>query len=224
VSVVRSWKHPWSLVGLLGILIVLLAAGTSASASSGMASPKAGTPRPTETTTPCPGMHCPGNTAPGLLVQNGQYSDERFIDMMVPHHLMAIQMAQVAEHYGEHPEIKQLAAAITTTQGQEINELKALKQRLYGTDQTPTMMDPTQMDNTGMLMPEQLAKQSPFDRAFIDSMIPHHASAIQMASVALLRSKNPGIVRTARSIVTAQSQEIGQMIQWRQHWYPLSHT
>jgi uncharacterized protein (DUF305 family) len=73
-------------------------------------------------------------------------------------------------------------------------------------------------------MPEQLAKQSPFDRAFIDSMIPHHASAIQMASVALLRSKNPGIVRTARSIVTAQSQEIGQMIQWRQHWYPLSHT
>jgi uncharacterized protein (DUF305 family) len=29
----------------------------------------------------------------------------------------------------------------------------------------------------GMLMPEQLAAQEPFDRAFVDSMVLHHASA-----------------------------------------------
>ncbi len=173
--------------------------------------------------TPCPtGMgHCPQEgVAPAQLVENGQYSDERFIDMMVPHHLMAIQMAQVAERYAEHPEIKQLAAAIITTQGQEVNELKALKQRLYGTTQTPTMMAPSQMDNIGMMMPDQLAQQHPFDKAFLDSMIAHHASAIQMASVALLRSKNPDILRIAAAIKQAQGREIGQMTLWRSTWYP----
>ena len=176
-----------------------------------------GTPMPCPTGMgPCP----PGMVAPAQLVQNGHYSDERFIDMLVPHHLMAIQMAQVAQKQGEHAEIKQLAANIITAQGQEIKELKALKQRLYGTAETPTMMNPVQMDNTGMLMPDQLAKQHPFDQAFIDSMIAHHASAIAMASVALQRSSNPDIRRIARTIVNAQSAEIGQMIQWRQHWYP----
>ena len=179
--------------------------------------PGMGTPMPCPTGMgPCP----PGMVAPAQLVQNGHYSDERFIDMMVPHHLMAIQMARVAQKHGEHIQIKQLAANIITTQGQEITELKALKQRLYGTTKTPTMMNPVQMDNTGMLMPNQLAQQHPFDKAFIDSMIPHHASAIAMASVALLRSKNPDILRIARSIVNAQSAEIGEMIQWRENWYP----
>lgn len=185
-----------------------------------------GTPMPCPTMMPGKGtpMPCPtvmpGMMAPAALVQNGQYSDERFIDMMVPHHLMAIEMAQVAQKQGEHAQIKQLAATIIATQGQEITELKALKQRLYGTAQTPTMMNPMQMDNTGMLMPNQLAQQHPFDRAFIDSMIPHHASAIEMASVALQRSSNPDIKRIAQGIVTAQSAEIGQLIQWRQTWYP----
>ena len=158
--------------------------------------------------------------APAELVQNGQYSDERFIDMMVPHHLMAIHMAQLAQKQAEHAQVKQLAASITTTQSQEITELKALKQQLYGTSDTPAMMNTTQMDNMGMLTPDQLAQLHPFDQAFLESMIAHHASAIQMASVALQRSSNPDIKRIARAIVDAQSAEIGQMIQWRKTWYP----
>ncbi len=43
--------------------------------------------------------------APERLVVNGQYSDERFIDMMVPHHMMAVQMAQVASQKGQHSEL-----------------------------------------------------------------------------------------------------------------------
>ena len=157
--------------------------------------------------------------APGRLVVNGQYSDERFIDMMVPHHLMAVQMAQIALQKGQHSELKNLAATIISSQNREIQELKQLKQRLYGTADTPTMVNPAEMDNTGMMMPDQLASQNPFDRAFIDSMIPHHASAIDMASVALMRSSNTDIKRIARSIIDAQSQEIGTMIQWHKQWY-----
>jgi uncharacterized protein (DUF305 family) len=165
-------------------------------------------------------MPASGNVAPEWLVVNGQYSDQRFIDMMVPHHMMAVQMAQLALRKGQHPEIKQLASSIISSQQREIQALKNLKKRLYGTSNTPTMMNAVDMANTGMMMPDQLAQQSPFDRAFIDSMIPHHASAIDMASVALMRSTNPDIRRIARAIVDAQSQEIGHMIQWRKQWYP----
>ena len=62
-------------------------------------------------------------------------------------------------------------------------------------------------------MPDQLANQQPFDKAFIDSMLPHHAAAIPIASVAYNRSDNQDIQRIARGIIDGQSKEIGQMIQ-----------
>src|ERR1043165_8237531 len=136
------WRQRWVLFGLLGLFLVLLAACSGAPASAGGASlgnispsrtgtPDRVTPMPCPTGMgPCPSP--PGMVAPAQLVQNGHYSDERFIDMMVTHHLMAIQMAQLAQRQGEHAQIKQLAGIIITTQGQEITELKALKERLYG--------------------------------------------------------------------------------------------
>src|SRR4028118_973791 len=47
-----------------------------------------------------------------MLMENGQYSDERFIDAMVPHHQGAIEMAQVALENAEHSEILALAEEI----------------------------------------------------------------------------------------------------------------
>jgi uncharacterized protein (DUF305 family) len=73
----------------------------------------------------------------------------------------------------------------------------------------------------GMMMdPQQLANQKPFDKAFIDAMIPHHQSAIYMARVALEKSKNTKIKELAQNIISAQQREIEQMTQWRQQWYP----
>ena len=114
-------------------------------------------------------MPASGNMAPEWLVVNGQYSDQRFIDMMVPLHMMAVQMAQLALQKGQHTEIKQLATSIISSQQQEIQAPKNLKKRLYGTSDTPTMMNTVDLANTGMLMPDQLAQQHPFDKAFIDS-------------------------------------------------------
>ncbi len=71
-----------------------------------------------------------------------------------------------------------------------------------------------------MTDPEELAGRRPFDRAFIDAMIPHHESAIEMAGVALDESENPEIREIAGAIVEAQETEIAQMRGWRQEWYP----
>lgn len=161
-----------------------------------------------------------GEAAPSQLVVNREYTDERFIDMMVPHHMMAVRQAEVALENAEHPEIRQMAEEIIAAQEAEIEQLRSIKEEEFGTRGTPTSMDPEQMANMGMTMPEELASSDPFDRAFIDSMIPHHASAIESASVAYKESENPEIRETARDIINGQAQEIGQMNQWRQEWYP----
>jgi uncharacterized protein (DUF305 family) len=78
-----------------------------------------------------------------------------------------------------------------------------------------------QMRGMGMMIdPQSLAKENPFDEAFIDAMIPHHQSAIYMAQVASEKSKIPEIKELAQNIVSAQKQEIEQMRRWREQWYP----
>ncbi|MEH2104815.1 DUF305 domain-containing protein [Nostoc sp.] len=59
-----------------------------------------------------------------------------------------------------------------------------------------------------------------FDLRFIDAMIPHHQGAVEMANVAQQKSKRPEIKKLADDIIKSQNQEITQMKQWRQTWYP----
>lgn len=168
------------------------------------------------------GQHPPGHeagSAPADLVINGAYSDKRFIDMMVPHHLMAIEMAKLELRLGSRPPLKQMARDVLTSQQREVNELKAIRARLYGSAAAPTAMSMHQMDNLGMMDPSATTKARPYDKAFIDAMIPHHAGAIDMANVVLMRGKHGALRRIARAIINAQSKEIGQMIGWRFSWY-----
>ena len=155
-----------------------------------------------------------------MVMKNGKYSDERFIDAMVPHHQGAIAMARVALKHAEHEEIIVLSRNIVSTQQAEIEELKAIKKEEFGTSNVPMEMSPQQMRSMGMMMnPQSLADEKPFDEAFIDAMIPHHQSAIEMAKVANQESENPRIKELAGNIVSAQNREIEQMKQWRQRWY-----
>lgn len=165
--------------------------------------------------------HGSGGMASGMVMENGEYSDERFIDAMVPHHKGAVDMARVALRNAEHPEIGQLAGDIVSTQRAEIKELKSIKKEEFGNAGVPTNMDSEQMQMMGMSMePQELAKQDPFDKAFIDNMIPHHQSAIEMAQIAQKESQNPRIKELADDIVSAQEEEISQMKTWREEWYP----
>jgi uncharacterized protein (DUF305 family) len=141
---------------------------------------------------------------------------------MVPHHQGAIEMAQVALENAEHPEILALAEDVVSAQETEIERLKAIKQEQFGTSEVAMdMMSAEEMEGMGMTMaPQELANQEPFEKAFIDNMIPHHESAIEMAQVALEQSENPKIREIAGAIVDAQEREIEQMTSWRDEWYP----
>jgi uncharacterized protein (DUF305 family) len=157
--------------------------------------------------------------APAQLVVNGLYSDQRFLDMMSAHHAVAVDMAKVEIERGKRPELVQLARAIVSAQTQEIDQMREMKRRLYGDAHVALKMNPEQMQNAGMVDPDQLPDQPDIDLAFIDSMIPHHGSALVMASVARLRSHDESIAKMARGIVDAQSKEIGEMDGWRRQWF-----
>ncbi len=64
------------------------------------------------------------------------------------------------------------------------------------------------------------AQAAPFDQQFIDSMTPHHQSALMMAQMALTKAQLPEVKRLARSIIRDQNNEITLMKRWRKAWYP----
>jgi predicted outer membrane protein len=60
----------------------------------------------------------------------------------------------------------------------------------------------------------------PFDRAFIDAMVPHHQSAIDMAREAKKAGlEQPELVKIADDIIATQRAEIDQMLAWRELWF-----
>ena len=160
-----------------------------------------------------------GGMAREMVMEDGKYSDRAFIDAMVPHHQGAVEMAEVALKNAEHEEIIELSRNIISSQQAEIEELKSIKQEEFGTSNVPMDMSQEQMRGMGMTDPQNLAKREPFDKAFIDAMIPHHQSAIEMAQIAREKSEIPEIKELAENIVSAQQAEIEQMEQWRQQWY-----
>ncbi len=128
-------------------------------------------------------------------------------------------MAQVALENAEHEEIRTLAQDIVSAQRAEIELFGEIREELGG----EPAMEMSQQDMEGMMGNTdagELANQRPFDRAFIDAMIPHHESAIAMANVALQESEDPEILRIAEGIANAQELEIYQMRAWRGEWYP----
>lgn len=167
------------------------------------------------------GMDMANGSADEMVMEDGEYSDEMFIDMMVPHHRDAIEEAEVALENAEHDGLRQFSRDIISAQESEIEQLKDIKEEEYGTRKIPGGMSSSDMEGMGMMEdPQELADEDPFDRAFIENMIPHHEAAIEMAEVAREESNNSRITEMADAIVEAQTEEIDQMQPWRDEWYP----
>lgn len=148
--------------------------------------------------------------------------DLAFIDSMIPHHESAIAMAEVARERSQRQEILTLADAIITTQQAEIDQLRAYRDAWFP-DAAPTTGMAGMEDMAGMAMSDgeldALRGADPFDRAFIDAMIPHHESAIQMAHAILETTTRAELRTIAEAIVDAQQAEIDEMQRWRADWF-----
>jgi uncharacterized protein (DUF305 family) len=213
-------KKTWLLALLLAVALILAACGGAGGGQQGSGSGGMAGMDHSQMGHGSMGMGSRG-MARQMVMENGKYSDRRFIDAMVPHHQGAIAMAEVALKNAQHEEIIQLSRKIISSQQAEIEELKSIKQEEFGTSNVPMELNQEQMRSMGMMMdPQQLANKEPFDKAFIDAMIPHHRSATEMAEVASEKSENARIKELAGDVINAQKREIEQMKQWRKEWYP----
>ena len=159
--------------------------------------------------------------------------DRAFVREMVPHHQMAVQMAEMARMQGEHRQIRSLAVKVIKAQSKEIRELKQIAAKIGVTPETmphngqmgdQMMADfdtlKVTMESSGMMMDmTELDGAKPFDRKFIDMMIPHHQGAIRMARTERTSGRNPKLRSMARKIIRDQAKEIREMNAWRKAWY-----
>jgi uncharacterized protein (DUF305 family) len=163
--------------------------------------------------------------------------DQHFIEMMIPHHQDAIDMADLALSRAKRPEVKQLAEAIKKDQTREIQEMRTWYKQWYGKAvPAHSMTDMGMMGNhhdeghgsgSGMIGQgmmgmksdlNALKQASDFDKEFVRQMIPHHQMAVKMAQMASGRAAHPEIRTLAQSIIKAQKAEIAQMQGWQQAW------
>ncbi len=175
------------------------------------------------------------------MKMNQQQIDQHFIQMMIPHHQDAVDMASIALKKAQHPELKKLAQDMITSQSQEIQEMKTWYKKWYKTKvpavssmtmpmQSGTGMnhgmsndsdsDVKMMNHMNNMMDMDLTalkNASNFDQAFIKQMIPHHKMAVMMAAM-VLNSPHPELRNLAKAIIQTQSAEIEEMFQWQTKW------
>lgn len=192
--------------------------------------------------------HISAQATPPRRGMMAQEVDRHFIEMMIPHHEDAVEMAKLALSRAQHPEIKKLAEAIKTDQTREIEQMRAWYKKWYGTEVPVAstagmgmmgthyrmgsggMMGTHHRMGSGGMMGmrmhpdmemhlDTLRDASNFDQAFIREMIPHHQMAVMMSRMAQGSATHPEIRNLAESIIKTQTTEIEQMRQWYQVWY-----
>lgn len=153
----------------------------------------------------------------------GETYDRNFIANMIAHHQGAVDMAKLAQKYAKHQELKTMADAIISAQEKEIADMTAW-QKSWG---YPPTTGHDMMDHSAMGMMQDMASMTAqlegktgddFDKAFIEQMIMHHQSAIDMAAPGETNAQHQEVKDLTKAIVSAQTQEIQQMKQWQAAW------
>lgn len=150
-----------------------------------------------------------------LAALQGEAFDIAFLDMMIPHHRSALDMAQIALERAERPEVREAAQAIVDAQEAEIAQMTGWLQEWYG-------REPTGMGH-GMGMDAEVealrvVADEEFDVAFLQAMIPHHQGAIAMAELVPDRTARPELLDLSEAIITSQQAEIDEFRGWIEAW------
>lgn len=153
----------------------------------------------------------------------GENYDKMFLANMIAHHQGAVDMANLALTNASHKEIKDLAKAIVSAQTSEITDMTAWQKTWgYPSSNGAMMEDHSSMmmmnTNAGMMSELNDKTGEAFDKAFLEQMIMHHQSAINMAAAGKSNAQHQEVKDLTVAIVTAQTKEIKQMKQWQSDW------
>lgn len=149
--------------------------------------------------------------------------DRAFMEMMIPHHQSASDMAKMALSKAKSSEVKRLAQKIIDEQAREIQQMRSYYRQWYGSDVPmqgiemsgrsgqPMQMTMRQTEMMTQEMMQALQSAPDFDREFLSQMTRHHQMATMMAGMVVDNAKHLETRRLANTIIRSQSAEIAQM-------------
>lgn len=151
------------------------------------------------------------------------HADLAFVQMMVPHHAQAVEMARMARTRAQDPGVRRLAQRIAAAQGPEIllmaSWLEAQGVQVPGRGEDPMDYDHAAHGHdgmAGMLTQGQVrelraARGAAFDRLFLRRMIAHHEGALAMADDVAVAGTALQVAELAADVAGGQGAEIDRM-------------
>lgn len=148
-----------------------------------------------------------------LQTKTGDDFDAAFINTIVEHHMAATAMAKYVDNEAPHDEIKKLANNIISSQTKQIGELQDLA-IAQGYNLMPA--NPEMMSNMTAMLDGK--KEAELEKQFMQDMIKHHQSALDMSKLAPTNAKNEEIKRIAAEMTANQTKEIADLRAWGKQW------
>lgn len=138
-------------------------------------------------------------------------ADVMFLQMMIPHHQQAIDMADVAAQISKNLELLKLASDIKSEQSAEIIQMRAwLKEAKASEDAGHSMHEMGGMLSSEDFANLKAATGSNFDKLWLEGMIGHHDGAIHMTNM-IIDADNLELKKFGQGIVKSQAAQIEQM-------------
>jgi uncharacterized protein (DUF305 family) len=144
--------------------------------------------------------------------------DVTFAQQMLPHHKQAVEMSDMLLAKGSDvdADVVTLAQQIKAEQGPEITSLTSWLKQWGEPTEASSMSGMDHSSMSGMMSDsdmDALDSASPADagKLFLQQMVEHHTSAVDMAGTEVDKGKNTDAVAMAKSIVSSQTEQINQM-------------
>ncbi len=150
-----------------------------------------------------------------LKSAQGKEFDHHFLSMMIDHHKMGVEMAELVSSHAKSAELKKMAKKTIADQRQEITKMQSL---LKGTGKPPMNMshdDPMMKESMSAMDELKKAKGEEFDSKFAIQMTKHHQAALDMSELAQTRSQTEEVKTLATNILKKQRQEISELSKFK---------
>ncbi|MFZ0120934.1 MAG: DUF305 domain-containing protein [Pseudonocardiaceae bacterium] len=153
----------------------------------------------------------------GMKIRPAQNVDKDFVEMMVPHHQGAIDMAQAELSYGHNEKLRAIAQEIIVTQQGDITTMRLTLVNIPASTSQFTRQDegPFFARNNSavakMMAGMKIKPSNSVDKDFVAMMVPHHQGAIDMAQAELIYGHYEPCRGLAQEITSTQQQQIVAM-------------
>lgn len=138
-----------------------------------------------------------------------------FMQKMIDHHTMAIEMSEVCLERAIHDPLRSMCEKMIMDQMQEIEKMQTWLMNWYGVSYSPQM---DQQDQQKVMKLMNYEGET-FEIRFMQMMIQHHKKAIRMSETCLEKAYHPRLLNLCGKMIETQSQEIAQMRTWLCEWY-----